>query len=77
MTLLERVEAEALSLSAPERTRLVEILLASLDEDDEIAAAWAEEAERRIDALERGEMQAIPVEEVIAQARARLNGKTE
>jgi len=77
VTRLERVEAEALSLSVPERTRLVEILLASLDEDDEIAAAWAEEAERRIDALDRGEVDTVPVEDVIAQARARLGGKAE
>jgi putative addiction module component (TIGR02574 family) len=75
MTTLERLEAEALGLPLPERTRLIECLLASLDEDDEIAAAWAEEAERRIDALERGETQALPVEDVIAQARARIAGR--
>jgi putative addiction module component (TIGR02574 family) len=72
MKTLERIKAEALSLSAPERTRLIEVLLASLDEEDEIAAAWAEEAERRIDAFERGEMEAVPVNEAIARARARI-----
>ena len=41
MTTLERIEAEALALSTAERSRLVERLLASLDEDDEVAASWA------------------------------------
>ena len=72
MTTLERIQAEALALSTAERSRLVERLLASLDEDDEVVAAWALEVERRIDALERGELSALPVEEVIAAARARL-----
>ena len=72
MTTLERIQAEALALSTAERSRLVERLLASLDEDDEVVAAWALEVERRIDALERGEVTALPVEEVIAATRARL-----
>lgn len=74
MTILERIEAEALELSAADRCRLAERLLASLEEDDEIAAAWAEEVERRIDALERDETTVKPVEEVIAAARARIAG---
>lgn len=76
MTILERIVAEALELSAADRCRLAEQLLASLEEDDEIAAAWAVEVERRIDALERGETSARPVDEVIAAARARIAGGT-
>ena len=74
MTILERIEAEALELSTADRCRLAERLLASLDEDDEIAAAWAEEVERRIDALEHGETSVKPVEDMIAAARARITG---
>lgn len=77
MTTLERLEAEVLGLSAAERTRLVERLLASLDEDDEIAAAWAAEAELRIAALARGESRTVPVLDAIAAARARLPGGSE
>ncbi len=76
MNTLERLEAEALSLPLPERTRLIECLLASLDGEDEVAAAWADEAERRIDALARGETQLLPADEVIAQARARIAGRS-
>lgn len=69
---LEDIEAAALQLAPAERARLAERLLVSLDEDDEILAAWVEEAERRGEAYERGEMEAIDFDEAIAQTRARL-----
>ena len=75
MTILERIEAEALELPAADRWRLAERLLASLEQDDEIAGLWAEEAERRIDALARGETSVMPVEDVVAAARARIAGR--
>jgi hypothetical protein len=43
----EDIEAAALQLTQAERAKLAERLLVSLDEDDEILAAWVEEAERR------------------------------
>ena len=49
-TPLEEIEAMALQLPASDRSHLAESLLASLSEEDEILAAWIEEAERRADA---------------------------
>lgn len=72
---LEDIEAAALQLTQAERAKLAERLLVSLDEDDEILAAWVEEAERRGDAYERGEMEAIDFDEAIAQARARITNR--
>lgn len=69
---LEEIEAAALQLAPAERAHLAERLLVSLDEDDEILAAWVTEAEHRADAFDRGEMSAIDFDEAIAQARARL-----
>jgi putative addiction module component (TIGR02574 family) len=69
---LEDIEAAALQLAPGERAKLAERLLISLEEDDEILTAWVEEAERRGDAYERGEMDAIDFDEAIAQARARI-----
>lgn len=69
---LEDIEAAALQLARAERAKLAERLLVSLDEDDEILATWVEEAARRGDAFDRGEMGAIDFDEAIAQARARL-----
>ncbi|HNM82765.1 MAG TPA: addiction module protein [Rhodocyclaceae bacterium] len=69
---LEDIEAAALQLTRGERATLVEHLLISLDEDDEILAAWVEEAERRGDAYERGEMEAVDFDESLARLRAQL-----
>ncbi|MDD2884879.1 MAG: addiction module protein [Dechloromonas sp.] len=69
---LEDIEAAALQLAPAERAKLAERLLVSLDEDDEILASWVEEAERRGDAYDRGEMGAIDFDESIAQAKARI-----
>lgn len=69
---LEDIEAAALQLATSDRAKLAERLLISLEEDDEILAAWVEEAERRGDAYERGEMEAIDFDESIARLKARL-----
>lgn len=72
---LEEIEAAALQLAPTERAHLAERLLVSLDEDDEILASWVAEAERRGDAYERGEMEAIDFDEAITQARARITSR--
>ena len=69
---LEDIAAAALQLATSDRAKLAERLLVSLEEDDEILASWVEEAERRGDAFDRGEMEAIDFDGAIAQARARL-----
>lgn len=59
---------DALALEAPKRAELVDELLASLDQPDkEIDALWAEEAESRIDAYDRGEIESVSVHEVMAR----------
>ena len=70
---LEDIEAAALQLAQTDRAHLAERLLASLDEDDEILAAWVAEAERRGDAFERGEMGAIDFDESLARLKAKLS----
>jgi hypothetical protein len=47
-------------------------LIASLEENQQIQSTWIEEAERRADAYEHGEMGTVDFEQSIAQARARL-----
>jgi putative addiction module component (TIGR02574 family) len=60
------------ALAPEDRSRLVDMLLESLNEQSltEIEAAWDEEAERRLAAYDRGDVQAIDGEEVLAKARA-------
>jgi len=67
---VETLEAEALQLSAAERARLVERLIASLDIDPEVEQAWAAEAERRDAEIESGAVSLIPGPEALAKLRA-------
>ena len=67
----EQLEAEALQLPAPQRARLAERLIASLDEEADHEQAWAEEVQRRLAELQDGQVQAIPAADVLTNARAR------
>jgi putative addiction module component (TIGR02574 family) len=69
---LEVLEAEALKLTAEERARLADRLIASLSEDAEVEEAWAVEVERRIAEIEAGRAQVVPAAEAIARARDAL-----
>jgi putative addiction module component (TIGR02574 family) len=64
----------ALSLPEEVRVALAEQLLESLDSADqrEIDARWAKEAEDRIDAYDRGEIAAFPIDEVFSSLQSRL-----
>jgi putative addiction module component (TIGR02574 family) len=65
----EQILAEALKLPPVERAELVENLLSSFEfrSRKAIDALWAQEVEDRIDAFERGELAAIPAEEVFSE----------
>ena len=67
---VEAIEAEALQLSAAERARLVERLIASLDTDPEVEEAWAAEVERRNAKIESGAVSLIPGPEALASLKA-------
>jgi hypothetical protein len=71
---VDEIEAEALNLSEDDLAHVFESLLLSFQgpEDDEIALAWAEEAERRDQAMESGEEPGIPAEEVFRKAQSLL-----
>ena len=69
---VDAVVAEALALSAEERARVADRLLASLTEDVGIDDAWAAEVERRLAAIESGQMKLVPARDAIARARAAL-----
>ena len=67
---VEVLEAEALQLSAAERARLVERLIASLDIDPDVEEAWAAEVERRNAEVEGGAVSLIPGPEALARLKA-------
>ena len=61
---------EALTLKPIERLHLVDELLLSLDiPTKEIGILWAEEAEKRIEAYNQGEVKTLSSQEVFAKHR--------
>lgn len=68
-----KVVSDALSLPPRSRAKLAEQLLESLDDpkQKELDRLWAEEVEGRIDAYERGELRAIPGQEVFRRLKPR------
>ena len=66
---------DALSLPPRSRAKLAEKLLESLDDpkQNEMDRLWAEEAEGRIDAYEKGELKAVPGKEVFRRLRPGKN----
>jgi Putative addiction module component len=67
---LEELEQELLQLPPEVRSHLAEVLAQSVRQH--YADVWDEEAERRYQAYLRGELEAIPAEEVLAEVRAKL-----
>jgi putative addiction module component (TIGR02574 family) len=66
---LDALQAAVLSLPEAERAKLAARILASLDEDPQVEAAWIAEVRDRLAAYKRGEIAAVPAKDVLAQAR--------
>jgi putative addiction module component (TIGR02574 family) len=66
----------ALGLAPSDRAEIAASLIASLDSQasGEIEAAWADEIKRRIEEIDRGEIQLVPADEVMRSMRERMNG---
>lgn len=63
---------EALSLPPDERAAVAERLLSSLEPElSQIDQLWAAEAEDRLNAYDRGEIEAIPADEVFKTVKNR------
>ena len=70
----EELEKQARALSPEEKATLVHVLLRELDAtaDPDAEGLWLKEAERRYHAYVSGELAALPGDEVMKRARARL-----
>ena len=56
---------QALTLNVNERTKLIDELFKSIDKpDEEIDQIWADEADKRLEAYRKGELKAIPMENI-------------
>ncbi len=74
---VKKLSEEIRKLSPEEQAELVDELLALTysEPDPEIERAWAVEVEQRLDAFERGECAAVPLEDAMAKLRSRYPRK--
>ena len=64
MSINELLE-QALTLNVNERTKLIDELFKSIDKpDEEIDQIWADEADKRLEAYRKGEIRAVPMENI-------------
>ena len=70
-----RILNEVLALPVDERAELVDRILDSLGEtpDKERLEKWAAETESRLDAIDRGDLETRPGEQVLADLRRRYS----
>jgi len=75
-TQAQQILQTALMLPPDDRVEIAEWLIQSLDEESaaDIEAAWAEEIKRRIESIDKCEVQLIPWDEALNSMRERLNG---
>ena len=71
---LSYIQEEIVRLDSTERAMLIDILWESLDEEriKEIELKWAVEAEKRIDAVDRGELQTVDGSSALRDLRSSL-----
>jgi len=72
--LFDQMEKQIRMLSPREKATLARILIEELDPslDAEVEQLWIAEAERRYDDFQKGKVEALPGDEVMARARNRL-----
>lgn len=73
-TSLEAIQAEVSRLSPADRSRLLEHLIASLETDDEMEAAWEAVADEQEGNVESGKDHPVGFEDAIARLEARFPG---
>jgi len=73
-TTLEALQAEVLRLSPKDRARLLDRLIASLDADTEVEAAWDAVAAAREAEMTTGTVQPVPLDAALSRLEARFPG---
>jgi len=64
----KKIFQEAMKLPSIERASLIEELLSSMDKPDaKLDNLWTKEAENRLTAYRRGEMESYPADEVFSE----------
>jgi hypothetical protein len=71
------IERQARSLPLKEKAALARVLIEELDAsvDADVERLWVEEEQRRYDAYLKGELEALPGDDVMNRARSRVAAK--
>ena len=72
-TPVHELEAEVLSLAAPDRARILERLIESFDHESKVTEAWLDEALSREEEVLSGKVAMISGREAVARIRAQLS----
>ena len=72
-TPVHELEAEVLSLAAPDRARILERLIESFDHECKVADAWLDEALSREKEVLSGKVAMIPGRDAVARIRTQLS----
>lgn len=71
---LEVLQTEVMKLSAEDRSRLLDTLLDSVDQDEDTEREWEQLADRRDAELDAGAVEAVDGATVLARLRAKFPG---
>ena len=71
---LDSLKSEVMKLSAGERSRLLDALLDSIDQDEEVERAWEELADRRDAQLESGAVSPVDGDQILSRLSAQFPG---
>lgn len=71
---IDMLQAEVLKLPAPDRARLLDILLDSIDQDEEVEREWEKIADRRDAELDSSTVLPVDGSVVLARLRAKFPG---
>lgn len=79
---LKQIEAEALQLPPMEQKALIHSLIVHRDRDpndtaEDVAAAWDAEIARRVAAMDRGEVEWVPADQVFVEIEDTLRKASE
>jgi putative addiction module component (TIGR02574 family) len=66
------LEKAALALPPEQRAQLIQRLIASLDDPEELSDAWRDEIQKRLDAYKRGDLDSIPADDLLTDLRNQL-----
>ena len=71
MEMLDSLQAEVLKLSVADRAKILDVLLDSFDQDEEVEQEWEQIAEERDAELESGKVELVDGPSALARLRAK------